>query len=288
MQRSLPRPGTISVSASNVAQAVISNVVVLSYGCQYQGGFLYAVDDTTNNGVTGACTSTAPCTGSIGGKVASLVDQAEPQTLYGNEFTSIIWSSNGNDPGSSDYDYTAILGIDETSTPSEPSPTSPPYPPQTPAYTPCNGRSDGACNSSNILSYYNTYIGSQPGQTPLGFYAAGLCAEQPINGYSDWYLPSICEMDSLDNRDICGQATQSMIEGLSFLIGDPDIENPSFSCNPPSDTDCLAGAYWSSTEFSYNPIEKAFMENFKSNSSNNSTDDKSNKYGVRCSRALSF
>ncbi|MFT4059243.1 MAG: hypothetical protein QM652_06825 [Legionella sp.] len=56
------------MSATNVVTAVTSDVVVLDYGCQYQGGFLYSVDDTTAN------------TGSIGGKVVSLIDQAEPFT----------------------------------------------------------------------------------------------------------------------------------------------------------------------------------------------------------------
>ncbi len=38
-----PSPGTITVSATNVATPATTNVVVLGYGCQYQGGFLYSV-----------------------------------------------------------------------------------------------------------------------------------------------------------------------------------------------------------------------------------------------------
>lgn len=61
-----PEAATIAVTAGNAAQVDI-NVVVLGIGCIHQGGFLFAVDDTTPN------------TGSIGGKVAALAD--EPNSL---------------------------------------------------------------------------------------------------------------------------------------------------------------------------------------------------------------
>ncbi len=41
-----PVPGTVQVSADN-ATALSINVVVLGYGCIYQGGYVYAFDDTT-------------------------------------------------------------------------------------------------------------------------------------------------------------------------------------------------------------------------------------------------
>ena len=59
----VPVASVITVSADN-ATSVASNVFVLGYGCQYQSGFLYSVDDTTAT------------TGSIGGKVAGLTDAA--------------------------------------------------------------------------------------------------------------------------------------------------------------------------------------------------------------------
>ncbi len=109
-----PTPITLSISGTNT-NTLTPTLNILTYGSVYQGGFLYSVDDTTAN------------TGSIGGKVASLTDQAAPYIGSGPQGTSIIWSSNGAGAISSDVDYTTILGIDETSTISIPSPTSPPY-----------------------------------------------------------------------------------------------------------------------------------------------------------------
>ncbi|MDI9818367.1 MULTISPECIES: DUF1566 domain-containing protein [unclassified Legionella] len=57
-----PLPTVVTVSADNAPSTNI-NVLVLGYGCIYQGGFLFSVDDSTSN------------TGSIGGKVAALIDE---------------------------------------------------------------------------------------------------------------------------------------------------------------------------------------------------------------------
>ncbi|CAM2942031.1 InlB B-repeat-containing protein [Legionella worsleiensis] len=64
---SLPVPTVVTVSADNASPTDI-NVLLLGQGCIYQGGYVFAVDDTTPN------------TGSIGGKVAALTD--EPYSLY--------------------------------------------------------------------------------------------------------------------------------------------------------------------------------------------------------------
>ena len=56
-----PTPQTISIIADN-ACTVSSTVVILGYGCIYQGGYVYALDDTS-----AASTS-------AGGKVAGLID----------------------------------------------------------------------------------------------------------------------------------------------------------------------------------------------------------------------
>jgi hypothetical protein len=274
---SAPTSGTVTVSATNAATPVTSNVVVLSYGCQYQGGFLYSVDDATAD------------TGSIGGNVAATSDQAAPYINSGPQASSIIWSSDGNGATGSDVNYTVILGIDETSTTSAPSPTSPAYPGGTPAYTACNGASDGACDSNNILSYYNfNRVNGGAAPTPLSYYATGLCMAT-INTYSDWYLPSICEMDAVNSNVTCPTGTQSMLGGLSFLIGDPSAGTPSTSCTPPGGTDCLAGIYWSSTENSFNPQGIAWDEYFASGGGGGQlSNDKFFQLGVRCSRALTL
>ncbi len=270
-----PTPGTITVSASNAA-SVTATAEVLSYGCIYQGGFIYAVNDAT------------PDTGSIGGKVASLVDQAAPYIGTGPQLTSIIWSSNGDGSASGNVDYTTILGINEISTTLSPSPTTPTYPAGTPAYTSCNGDSDGACNSSNIVSYYNfNRVSGGSAPTPLTYYAAGLC-EAIINGYSDWSLPAICEMDAV-NGSVCPSGAQSMLGSLGFLIGDPGAGIPSTSCSPPSSTNCLAGYYWSSTENSSSPLNVAWFESFSSGGSSfQGNASKDEQRGVRCARALTI
>ncbi|MDI1352793.1 MAG: hypothetical protein PSV35_08550, partial [bacterium] len=281
-----PTPGTITVSATNASIAVTSKVVVLDYGCQYQGGFLYSVDDTTNNGVKGTCSS-SPCTGSIGGKVASLVDQAS-NALGSTD--SIPWSAN---VANGTPDFTVILGVDDKSTALNPSPIVPTYPVQTPAFKPCNGSSDGACNTSNIISFFNYNnhgVGGIP-PTPLTSYAAGLC-KATINGYKDWYLPAICEID-FGFGSCSTEASQSMATNLEFLIGDPQSTSPlpRKSCQPPSNTDCLAGYYWSSTEYFYTPDNTAWYELFDSTIGGNmaaplTDNDKDFQASVRFTRAL--
>jgi hypothetical protein len=185
-----PTPGTITVSAKDALESKI-DVVVLSYGCFYQQGFLFSIDDTT------------PIAGSIGGKVAAANDQ-----------TGVFWASDGN----SGPDLTTILGIDETSTKPSPSPTSPDYPPGTPAFIPCPGGCDGPCNTSNIVSYYNfnrAAGGSAP--TPLNQYAAGVC-RAISNGYSDWYLPAICELGY--GSPACGDASLPRLQNMQSNLLD--------------------------------------------------------------------
>ncbi len=247
-----PTPITLSISGTNT-NTLTPTINILTYGSVYQGGYIYAVDDTTPN------------TGSIGGKVAALTDQS----------SGVLWSSNG----SSLVSYVAILAIDELSTTLSPSPTSPSYPAGTPAYVACNGNSDGACNTSNIVSYYNfnrSSGGSAP--TPIDQYAAGLC-ESIINGQSDWYLPAICE-EGYDNVDQtgnngCGTQTSPGVQNMLSNLFDVGVGG-------------LAGEYWSSTEWSgYGGVEFAWSQTFEQGNIPQNTFDKSyNTIRVRCSRAL--
>lgn len=75
-------PVTLNIQGSNT-HTVSSTVELLKYGSVYQGGYVFAIDDTT------------PDTGSVGGKVAAMAD--EP---------SMVWSPTKD----------LIPGIDELST----------------------------------------------------------------------------------------------------------------------------------------------------------------------------
>lgn len=176
-----PVPGDITVAAVN-SSTVTTAVTVLGYGCLYQGGYVFAFDDTT------------PVTGSVGGKVVATTDQS----------TSIVWSSDGS--GGSAFD--PIYGINDTSTTATPSPSSG----QVSGQTACNGATDGLCDTNNIYTYYQNHATNAP--INLSSYAAGVC-KQTISGYSDWYLPAACEL-GYDNS--CGSSstpmTQNMRSGL--------------------------------------------------------------------------
>ncbi|MGM9452285.1 fibronectin type III domain-containing protein [Legionella bozemanae] len=211
-----PSPITISTSSSSTT----TDVYVVSYGCQYQGGYLFAMDDTT------------PVTGSIGGTVAAT----------GPQSTGIVWSPS--------LDIDSIWGIDNVSTIAIPDPNGA----STQAATlnsgqlNCNGMSEGACNSNNILVM--GYSGS---------YAAGLCTQPWSNSgasciagtpgcYTDWYLPSICEMDASPS---CPSGTQSMQSNVSSFLQPTTL-------------------FWSSTEFALNPRSFAWIESFSPGSSTGS------------------
>lgn len=252
------------------------DVYVLGYGCQYQGGYVFSVDDTTIK------------TSSIGGKVASLVNQATP-SFSNNPINpgGVIWSSNGLPGGvgtiNNNFDNTIILGIDQTSTPSTPSPTTPPYPTGAPTYAACSGAYDGTCDANNIVSFYNFYRangGAAP--TPLNLYAAGLCrVPGGISGYTDWYLPAICELGfaGANGAFPCTTITQNMQSSLAFLITPAPC-----SVNQT----CLSGIYWSSTETLVNPSTNAWFHRFNvpPAASARAQGQKRFQDGVRCIRAL--
>ena len=282
-----PIPGVVQVSANN-ATTVSTDVVILSYGCIYQGGYVFAFDDTTPN------------TGSVGGKVVTTSDQV-PAFPNG-----IVWSSNGGTGGGSggsdpaDTSSDTLPGIDETSTSATGSPTYAAFSsffsstytnsnPFTPAsFSMCNGISDGSCNTGNIVTFYNQFItnntlangGTAPftasaGPTTLTYYAAGLC-KQTISSYSDWYLPAICEM-GYGSSAACGTSSAPTLQNIqSSLIDTSGLSAP-------------AGIYWSSTEYSTLPQLEAWDQFFASGGgSSQGVALKSNQIGVRCSRALTL
>lgn len=247
---SAPTPGVVTVSATNVATSVTTNVVVLGYSCQYQGGYVYAFNDTTSN------------TGSVGGKVATTSDQA---AAYPD---GVIWSSNGTSGASADVVYDAIYGISETSTTSSADPSAG----QVSEQTACDGATNGACNTNNIYVYYQNNATNHP--INLAYYAAGLC-KQTISSYSDWYLPAICEMGY--GSYVCGSSSA------------PTLQNMQKSLIDTSGLSAPAGYYWSSTEYSGDPQYFAWSEGFASGGgSNQDNNGKGSQRGVRCSRALTL
>jgi uncharacterized protein YjdB len=253
-----PTPITLIASGGNTNTLGLQ-IDILIYGSVYQGGYIYAVDDTT------------PTTGSIGGKVVSLADQA---ARYPG---GIIWSSNS----SGTYDGgVSLYGISETSTTSSPNPSTG----QVAGQSACYGNSDGSCDTANIIAYY-----SPPTTSPAinhSYYAAGLC-KATINGYADWYLPAICEMGPASNSSGCAAGTQNIISDFPDLVGDPGASNPSTSCTVGSN--CLAGRYWSSTEGSVLPQNVAWYQYFASGGGSvQNHSGKLSLLGVRCSRALTL
>jgi hypothetical protein len=220
-----PTPDIITVSADD-APSINLSVLVLDYDCIYQGGYVFAIDDTT------------PDTSSIGGKVAATTDQAAP---FPN---GIIWSSNGTGRTPADVNYTAI-GVDEAS------------------IAPCRGATDGACNSTVILSMYSSH--------PPQYYAAGLCTAA-ISGYSDWYLPSICELGT--SVSACGVPSATDQNMQSSLVD-------AYGLN------LLSGIYWSSTEGATAPQLDAWFHTFApGGGAAQGMAAKNTELGTRCVRAL--
>ena len=236
-----PVAQTISISADN-ASTVSSTAVILGYGCIMQGGYIYAFDDTTS-----ASTS-------VGGKAATTSNQS----------SGIIWASNGSG-GTSNI---AIYGISETSTTSSPNPSSG----QVTGQTACNGNIDGSCDSNNIYVYYQTTATNNPINTSL--YATGLC-KATISGFSNWYLPAICEM-GYGTSASCGTS------------GTPTLQN--MQSNLVDTLSLLSGDYWCSTEYSGFPTTIAWFQFFASGggSKQNYANKNFSTFAVRCSRALTL
>ena len=246
-----PTPITLSVEGTNT-NSLTPTLNIVTLASVYQSGFIYSIDDTT------------PATGSIGGKVAAVTDQA---AAYPD---GIIWSSDGSGTTAS-YSYIAIYGISETSTSAIPNPSTE----QIAGQSACNGNTDGACDTTNIVTYYNANRaagGAVP--TPLTQYASGLC-KASIGGYTDWYLPAICEMGPASNGSGCISDTPNMVTNLPLLLT---------SC---TGTSCLSGVYWSSTEDSGEPTFFAWNQNFASGGGSDQVlDNKNTTLGVRCSRGF--
>lgn len=281
----VPDPSVITLSADGITPINL-NVVILGYGCIYQEGYIFSMDD-----------STLP-TRSIGGTVAAQSDYSETP----------IWGSNSHGITSSDISYDLIPGIGDASTTSSGVPSfsdfagyfSTTYTTSlelTPAdFRQCNGKSDGRCNTANIVTFYNYYqtnydVNTPPpytptvASTPATDYPAGVCYTYNSGTYQDWYLPAVCEL-SVDNPITypgrffpgCGTADAPLMQNIEqnlYILGVGNLTHL---------------FYWSSTETTpYDPVVYAWNAlMFPIDLTLIGGGDKSDQNtAVRCVRALS-
>lgn len=134
------------------------NVYVLSYGCIYEGGFIYFVDDT--QGCSGSS-----CSGSIGGKTAAVTD------TYPGQVNFVIgipnWGGYGTDIGPSLYDSSI------------------------------QGANDGSANTTAIVDTLGPPLSDYAAGlcSTLSVDAAGATScTAPSQCYTNWYLPAVCEL----------------------------------------------------------------------------------------------
>ena len=281
-----PTPSLITLSADGISP-INMNFVVLGYGCIYQEGYIFSMRETTSP------------TESIGGTVAALQDYSGTP----------VWSSNSHGLTSSDVSYDLIPGIGETSTSSAGLPSFSDFAVYFAAtyatplalnpidFRQCDARTDGRCNTANIVKFYSYYqtnygVGVFPytptvASTPPSDYAAGACDTYNSGMYQDWYLPAVCEL-SVDNpvgypgRALsgCGTAAAPLIQNIEQNLAAHSIGNFPYH------------GYWSSTECTpYGPITYAWNAllspqiDFTYNGGGDKSDDLSL---IRCVRALTL
>lgn len=100
------------------------------------------------------------------------------------------------------------------------------------------------CTATSADSYINgvdnttaIFTALNPGHLP-NTYAGGICETYVTSGYSDWYLPSICEMSYHDSGgDPCGDVTSPTLQNIQSSLVDNNIGNLD-----------LSAIYWSSTQ----------------------------------------
>jgi hypothetical protein len=212
-------PGATATSTSGCIDAVtppIPGVVTVDTSLDSVSAniFILGYACQYQNGYIYTIDDAAPFTNSIGGKVASLSDQSTANT---------VWSDS----------FIAIWGIDDTSTIANPSPNSSSYVSiLSSGQLNCDAINDGACATNNIFVTYGV----------LYHFAVHFC-KSTISSYTDWYLPSICDLGL--NNSISRTCTDSN-----------NIQNNLF----PLVTN-LTGTYWSSIEYSPSPDSQAWIQN---------------------------
>lgn len=241
-------PSSLTLAGSNTNTLAV-DVHVLDYGNIYQGGFIFAIDDTT------------PTSGSIGGKVAATRDQTLPYP------SGVLFSATA-DGGGTTVASDNIPGIHELTSA---------------IAGDCNGATDGACNSNVIREFYSPPT-TDP-SVPFYYFAAGVCASV-IDGYSDWYLPAICELgyDETGSGNGCGTAAAPLVQNMQSNLVDRGNLGGLVS-----DDGGLSNFMWSSTLFSALPSQNAWAQNFAAGGGSAQTSvGKSNRLAIRCVRALTY
>lgn len=215
-----PTPDQVTIDYSPSTTLSIP-VVVLGYGCQYQGGFLFSIDDTT------------PLNESIGGKVSATINQSS-STLWSTTYPNYIWST------------------DQSSTMSSPSNISG-HASLTTGQLNCNGNTDGFCDSNNILILSTTSFLAANICSGL-FDSTGNSCTSGSACYTGWYLPAICEMgyDTTNYGSGCG-ASPGIISNMQYnLINVPGSDIAGLESN--------SVYYWSSTEYTQSGCVLGYCE----------------------------
>jgi hypothetical protein len=173
--------------------SVLVDTYVLSYGCIYQGGFIYSVDDTTTN------------TGSIGGKTAAITDTYKDQNSLSDRTPD--WGGYGTDIGSSLYDDN-IQGANEGS---------------------ANSAAIISALTTNSVSLSDYAAGLC---SSWSVDASGAPSCTALNTcYTNWYLPAICELGPYNNSLCTSGSTniqQQLFENTSIPSTTLGLLNPGF------------------------------------------------------------
>ncbi|WP_058533878.1 DUF1566 domain-containing protein [Legionella saoudiensis] len=267
--------GTIPVNSGSGALTVTNTGIYTAYNVHavLPGGWTGVSQDASecasiapNNGT---CTlhfsSTTPYVAQGNITITGDNISSPPQTALAftiNDY--LVWSMSGNTAlvlASSDVSasqvwstsFNNIPNINETST----------NPPDA-----CNGATDGSCNTNQLAAQYGTSYTD---------YAAGLCYQIALDNtgpvaLGTWYLPAICQMGN--SMATCAASGLANIEVNLFKLGFGDLQG--------------GYAYWSSTQYSGQPIFDAWFHAFSTGSGVQSHTYKGGEHYVRCVRAINF
>ncbi len=119
-------------------------------------------------------------------------------------------------------------------------------------------------------------------------YTAGLCILNSSGGYSDWYLPAICEMGykgANSTLSICGTLLNPLTQNMQSNLIDFFGSDPTIAMGLYYGGILTTGSYWSSTENLTTPISYANFQTFTQHlGSNQGFAYKYLPSGVRCVR----